>query len=339
MSGSSPHTRGALPPAPQRREARRIIPAYAGSTPRSTSRDSRHWDHPRIRGEHGGNNMPVENVPGSSPHTRGAHHMRGAASAAPRIIPAYAGSTLRNAYKLTKLEDHPRIRGEHGLGGARRHQIRGSSPHTRGALVLPRRHPPHERIIPAYAGSTRAGWGGGCRASDHPRIRGEHSSRKMTQASRAGSSPHTRGAPTGRGYTTARKRIIPAYAGSTRIARDPGAANRDHPRIRGEHVDPITIGIGQWGSSPHTRGALFQYVPAVGLFRIIPAYAGSTEGMLHRGGVAGDHPRIRGEHGEFAGQPFQAVGSSPHTRGARRRTPLGRDPCGIIPAYAGSTSQ
>ena len=30
-----------------------------------------------------------------------------------RIIPAYAGSTLRNAYKLMKLEDHPRIRGEH----------------------------------------------------------------------------------------------------------------------------------------------------------------------------------------------------------------------------------
>ena len=50
---------------------------------------------------------------GSSPHTRGARGGFYHAHIPDRIIPAYAGSTLRNAYKLTKLEDHPRIRGEH----------------------------------------------------------------------------------------------------------------------------------------------------------------------------------------------------------------------------------
>ena len=51
----------------------------------------------------------------------------------------------------------------------------------------------------------------------------------------------------------------------------------------------------------------------------------------------GDHPRIRGEHGGLYPEPDLAVGSSPHTRGARD---LGVDDDqvdGIIPAYAGST--
>ena len=50
-----------------------------------------------------------------------------------------------------------------------------------------------------------------------------------------------------------------------------------------------------------------------------------------------DHPRIRGEHQSRIPGPVRIVGSSPHTRGARRR-PLGPPAPGrIIPAYAGST--
>ena len=55
----------------------------------------------------------------------------------------------------------------------------------------------------------------------------------------------------------------------------------------------------------------------ISVFRIIPAYAGST---ARKGGArawCGDHPRIRGEHLEVF-------------RVASRRH-------GIIPAYAGST--
>ena len=60
-------------------------------------------DHPRIRGEHTGSSPPAAGRKGSSPHTRGAHHLRGAASAAPRIIPAYAGSTARRMYNRGEL--------------------------------------------------------------------------------------------------------------------------------------------------------------------------------------------------------------------------------------------
>ena len=133
-------------------------------------------------------------------------------------------------------------------------------------------------IIPAYAGSTR-------RCAPCPTARG-------------GSSPHTRGAQ--------------------RLSTNPTRRPRDHPRIRGEHVD---------------RAGPVQLVGG-----IIPAYAGST--------------------GRDAVEARMGLGSSPHTRGARpgRRPPPSppRDHprirgehgmkltkaharAGIIPAYAGST--
>ncbi|ERH20054.1 hypothetical protein HMPREF0043_00183 [Actinobaculum sp. oral taxon 183 str. F0552] len=51
-----------------------------------------------------------------------------------RIIPAYAGSTLAAARRWPSVWDHPRIRGEHWLGGPIWRKYAGSSPHTRGAL-------------------------------------------------------------------------------------------------------------------------------------------------------------------------------------------------------------
>ena len=57
---------------------------------------------------------------------------------------------------------------------------------------------------------------------------------------------------------------------------------------------------------------------SIGVIRIIPAYAGSTDLLGADGHEEGDHPRIRGEH-------ERVIAKDPVT--AR-----------IIPAYAGSTS-
>ena len=92
--GSSPHTRG----------------AQSCGLVRLCIR----WDHPRIRGEH--ISFVVEILPSL------------------RIIPAYAGSTMRYECILQGLL--------------------GSSPHTRGALTGSRARPVSMK--------------------DHPRIRGEH---------------------------------------------------------------------------------------------------------------------------------------------------------------------
>ena len=136
-----------------------------------------------------------------------------------------------------------------------------------------------------------------------------------------GSSPHTRGAPAGLPPYTARGGDHPRIRGEHQAhigAR--GLHGSDHPRIRGEHtlcnyrldvnagIIPAYAGSTDWrrfaprvpgGSSPHTRGAQSQHANS----RL----------------TVGDHPRIRGEH---------------HTVGE-----CGAVCAGIIPAYAGSTTE
>ena len=320
-----------------------IIPAYAGNTRqfknacRFNGGSSPHtrgtrihtnrnciyrWDHPRIRREHRARGSP-----------RGVGR---------RIIPAYAGNTFAKAVGSRKVlgssphtrgtpeqgerrglygGDHPRIRGEHAFRGTRACRwggiipayagntpVRsinarinsGSSPHTRGtrwrndeAKAMPVDHPrirgEHRRvlgrhvrlagIIPAYAGNTI--------------VEGR------AKRGFPGSSPHTRGTPG--------------------LAAPSSTCGGDHPRIRGEHDEPVQAALPDLG--------------------IIPAYAGNTEhpdarmkcptgssphtrGTPARDeekrGIQRDHPRIRGEHA------FRGAGAC-----------RGR---GIISAYAGNTA-
>ena len=172
--------------------------------------------------------------------------------------------------------DHPRIRGEHDGDVDAAVVAFGSSPHTRGARPRGRASFSPPGIIPAYAGSTvrpRKSW---CQRPDHPRIRGEHGHRLVRRLLPPGSSPHTRGAPRQRRPDRPDRRIIPAYAGSTRRRTAPGWKRRDHPRIRGEHVHRGLLLRHGAGSSPHTRGAQGDgRRPRRGV-GIIPAYAGST---------------------------------------------------------------
>ena len=114
-----------------------------------------------------------------------------------------------------------------------------------------------------------------------------------------------------------RKRIIPAYAGSTSLVMRSCCLGRDHPRIRGEHSISRRVDAKRSGSSPHTRGAPGVVGDRECGERIIPAYAGSTQDCSKRQG--------------------DGRGSSPHTRGAPMHG-LGDGLTGrIIPAYAGST--
>ena len=174
-------------------------------------------------------------------------------------------------------------------------------------------------------------------AKDHPRIRGEHQVGVDLLEILPGSSPHTRGA-----LDRIRRHlhdigIIPAYAGSTRLACAHEQLRRDHPRIRGEHHRGASICTSASGSSPHTRGAQFPGGGGEGDLGIIPAYAGSTCRGATAGGSTRDHPRIRGEHKCGSREKTANPGSSPHTRGARADRFDGDGLCRIIPAYAGST--
>ena len=314
--GSSPHTRGARHPGEVRPKRPGIIPAYAGST--RAWRRSGTWrrDHPRIRGEHAQASHPRFWRRGSSPHTRGARPGLRCSSRRARIIPAYAGSTTLSCARRSGIRDHPRIRGEHALASALAASERGSSPHTRGAQPTWHESVRAGRIIPAYAGSTPTSLQCFFDWWDHPRIRGEHALDVVCGPSVVGSSPHTRGALEVFVGALRHHGIIPAYAGSTVSRGLSGSIRRDHPRIRGEHMnDDVRFNV-DGGSSPHTRGARTTNAPYHRRGRIIPAYAGSTTYCTCRGRARTDHPRIRGEHFSFRIGPGLFPGSSPHTRGA-----------------------
>ena len=154
--GSSPHTRGARWPCTRRRpkagdhprirgehvahlgtlrDMEGIIPAYAGSTiVADTPQGAQAGSSPHTRGAR----LPGWRLPiGSRDHPRiRGEHVRGALGGAVAygIIPAYAGSTT-----ISRLMIRP---------------LRGSSPHTRGALNATGVLIGALGIIPAYAGST-----------------------------------------------------------------------------------------------------------------------------------------------------------------------------------------
>ena len=133
VTGSSPHTRGALTRSWPSSSASGIIPAYAGSTTSWAIANAASGDHPRIRGEHSFACLHELVNSGSSPHTRGARHAPALGRIKHGIIPAYAGSTRSRLVPCRRKRDHPRIRGEHGTEEYGRLILKGSSPHTRGA--------------------------------------------------------------------------------------------------------------------------------------------------------------------------------------------------------------
>ena len=93
----------------------------------------------------------------------------------------------------------------------------GSSPLTRGARASGKYNKDTARIIPAYAGSTKAAACCCAPLRDHPRLRGEHENVVVLNSGLEGSSPLTRGAHRDAVESRALHGIIPAYAGSTSV--------------------------------------------------------------------------------------------------------------------------
>ena len=193
------------------------------------------------------------------------------------------------------------------------------------------------RIIPALAGNTP-----GCSVSrpgkgDHPRSRGEYRPSRARGKHTAGSSPLSRGILDGRLGQFQTVRIIPALAGNTSYAAPIAAAGQDHPRSRGEYCLGGHGEFLRFGSSPLSRG-----IPTCATMwrpwsRIIPALAGNTwRGEGRRRGDA-DHPRSRGEYMNSGPSLKTRQGSSPLSRGIRRRGIDAAAVGGIIPALAGNT--
>ena len=152
----------------------RIIPALAGNTvpTRRDTLDDR--DHPRSRGEYGVMAVRLDRAGGSSPLSRGIPRRCQSSHTSKRIIPALAGNTLPDGVVQVSAWDHPRSRGEYQTASMSQLAVEGSSPLSRGILLLGEYLGAFGRIIPALAGNTVSGIPGAIMRADHPRSRGEY---------------------------------------------------------------------------------------------------------------------------------------------------------------------
>ena len=72
-------------------------------------------------------------------------------------------------------------------------------------------------------------------------------------------------------------RITPAYAGKSKVERNDGCKNRDHPRLCGEKNDTSRTSPSTSGSPPPMRGKVLKTMPKQKHCRITPAYAGKRK--------------------------------------------------------------
>ena len=233
------------------------------------------------------------------------------------LIPARAGNTYGDQVGGKSDGAHPRSRGEHRAGQSTLAGFPGSSPLARGTLLKRAGTFAAFGLIPARAGNT---WGiipfiQSCWA--HPRSRGEHVFLSMI----------------GWGWCG----LIPARAGNTLQPRHTRINTRAHPRSRGEHCPAPGRLAAVLGSSPLARGTLTAILRACGRVGLIPARAGNTGEKLYSSGVAGAHPRSRGEHIGAVYVSVSVVGSSPLARGTRFIPDALMQSSGLIPARAGNT--
>ena len=170
--GSSPLARGLRERGPSGLIGGGIIPARAGFTRVKHLRDFSSGDHPRSRGVYARPASGADRGRGSSPLARGLQAEEFLIILDPRIIPARAGFTLHHPALFLLTRDHPRSRGVYMAITVPSNARTGSSPLARGLPRRGSRTPGPVGIIPARAGFTLRGAGGGAGRGDHPRSRG-----------------------------------------------------------------------------------------------------------------------------------------------------------------------
>ena len=336
-TGSSPLTRGKPLDIHSASLSARLIPAHAGKTTAPPSRDADHGAHPRSRGENNSARSDARGVTGSSPLTRGKPISQLPVRRTSRLIPAHAGKTMICFSGFTRTRAHPRSRGENWFADAARGVSEGSSPLTRGKHCVELRVRLVVGLIPAHAGKTMQDpflflirWA-------HPRSRGENANADRAPVVSSGSFPLTRGKPSRCLPSPSRGRLIPAHAGKTVCACGRRRRGWAHPRSRGENAAEETAVDIHLGSSPLTRGKRATHAPVGFANGLIPAHAGKTDVPLSREEMKRAHPRSRGENVGTMPGAGPLLGSSPLTRGKRRRRLCDATLRGLIPAHAGKT--
>ena len=95
-----------------------------------------------------------------------------------RFIPAYTGNSKERPGRPADRSVHPRVHGELGSDATPNVHQNGSSPRTRGTLLLAGQLVVGLRFIPAYTGNSAAARRHVQPEPVHPRVHGELMSRQ-----------------------------------------------------------------------------------------------------------------------------------------------------------------
>ena len=119
--------------------------------------------------------------------------------------------------------------------------------------------------------------------------------------------------------------------------RYPAIEDAAHPRSRGENSLSVTSLSSVKGSSPLTRGKPVLTAALTRCVGLIPAHAGKTRRTYAPTPGCEAHPRSRGENTVRTSRTETFKGSSPLTRGKRKRYCYDVHHSRLIPAHAGKT--
>ena len=191
-------------------------------------------DHPRMRGEKHQHAKRRACTAGSPPHARGKADAECQEVPPTGITPACAGKSYNSVIVPVFNGDHPRMRGEKADAWQAQAEREGSPPHARGKVWKADTYGMRKGITPACAGKRTAGAAAWEAAGDHPRMRGEKLSARLSGVHKTGSPPHARGKEGGHPHVKPLHRITPACAGKSSIETVREWLDSDHPRMRGE---------------------------------------------------------------------------------------------------------
>ena len=166
---------------------------------------------------------------------------------------------------------------------------------------------------------------------------GEHFAGPQRPQKPFGSSPRGRGTLLSGLPRRGENRFIPAWAGNTVAEPVPQRAPPVHPRVGGEHSNPVLYGVLLPGSSPRGRGTRPARGRRAARRRFIPAWAGNTSRTAATCAPVPVHPRVGGEHCRGSHTRRGCPGSSPRGRGTRVDQHFRKVLLRFIPAWAGNT--
>ena len=168
-------------------------------------------------------------------------------------------------------------------------------------------------------------------------MRGDHAVLPCRRCKSGGLPPRARGSRRHPPKHRSQRRPTPACAGITRAACRRSAPPRAYPRVRGDHLMPVSRAVLLRGLPPRARGSQLVRAAAPHRQRPTPACAGITAPTSGATGATSAYPRVRGDHGGYQLRGCRPAGLPPRARGSRAQA----DQCGVqlrpTPACAGIT--